>query len=90
MKEVFRWRPALASSTPHQSTEDDIYNGTPRPALRLRPAWTEAKNQRIGYFIPKGSVVMQNSWYVLFYVSYEIWNLNDYLQGDGHERKGAS
>ncbi|KAF8917165.1 cytochrome P450 [Mucidula mucida] len=60
--EAFRWRPVGATTVPHATQSDDIYEG---------------------YFIPKGSVVLLNTWAMMHdeetYPNPAVYNPDRYL-----------
>ena len=47
VKEVFRMYPVLASGVPHESTEDDDYNGyfIPKGSMIIANAWYGSRSQ---------------------------------------------
>ena len=64
MKEAFRFYTGLPIGIPHRLTRDDIYEGIEIFALKYHAVafvtWIAIIS---GYLIPKGSTVVQNTWY---------------------------
>lgn len=61
IKEVHRWRPISPFSSPHQLMKDDMYKGS----CLCQLDWVSPAGMLIAtieYLIPKGSIVIQNTW----------------------------